>query len=115
MRVFGGSIGVAISIIVLITKIQTGLQHTLSADQLASFYRSPLALFTFSPEQQMLARKAFIDAFQIDMYICIGVSLASLAVSLFTFQRNPPSVQSKLADVEAELMRSAPLQETSAA
>ncbi|KAJ4153604.1 hypothetical protein LMH87_010086 [Akanthomyces muscarius] len=109
MRVFGGSLGVAISIIVLITKIQNGLEDTLTPEQLASFYRSPLALFQFGPQQQLLARQAFIDAFRVDMYICVGVSIASLLVALFTFQRHPPSVQSKLADLEKELSRGAPL------
>lgn len=111
MRVFGGSLGVAVSIIVLITKIQNGLQGTLTEEQLASFYRSPLALFQFGPEQQLLARQAFIDAFRVDMYICVGVSIASLFVALFTYQRHPPSVQSKLDDLEKELSRGAALTE----
>lgn len=112
MRVFGGSIGVAISIIVLVTKIQDSLQGSLTPDQLAAFYRSPLTLLTFGPEEQLRARAAFIDAFRIDMYICVGVSVASLLVSLFTYQRHPPSVKSKLADLEKELARGAALEET---
>jgi hypothetical protein len=107
MRVFGGSVGVAISIIVLIAKIQAKLQDTLTTEQLANFYRSPLTLFTFTSAQQLLAREAFIDAFKIDMYICLGVSLASLFVSFFTYQKRPPSVKSRLEDLEAELARSA--------
>lgn len=109
MRVFGGSIGVAISIIVLITRIQTNLKDILTPEQLANFYSSPLAIFTFSSAQQMLAREAFIDAFRIDMYICLGVSVASLFVSLLTYQKHPPSVKSRLDDLEAELSRSAAL------
>lgn len=112
MRVFGGSIGVAISIIVLITKIQDSLKGTITPEQLASFYRNPLALFTFGPKQQLLARQAFVDAFRVDMYICVALSAASLFVALFTYQRNPPSVQSKLEDLEKELSRAAPLPET---
>lgn len=113
MRVFGGSIGVAVSIIVLITRIQSSLQDTLTEEQLAQFYRSPLSLFTFSPAQQLQAREAFIKAFDIDMYICIGVGAASLIVALFTYQRHPPSVKKKLQDLENELARGAPLPETS--
>ncbi len=113
MRVFGGSLGVSISIIVLITKIQNGLQDSLTPDQLASFYRSPLALFQFGPKEQLLARYAFIDAFRVDMYICVAMSIASLVAALFTYQRHPPSVQSKLADLEKELARSAPPADTS--
>lgn len=104
-RVFGGSIGVAISIIVLIAKIQSSLQDSLTQEQLQNFYRSPLVLFTFTPEQQQKARDSFIDTFNLDMYICIGVSALSLLVAMFTFQRHPPSVKSKLADLEAELRR----------
>ncbi|OAA58692.1 Major facilitator superfamily domain, general substrate transporter [Cordyceps fumosorosea ARSEF 2679] len=109
MRVFGGSLGVAISIIVLIAKIQSGLQDSLTPDQLASFYRSPLILLQFGPKQQLVARQAFIDAFRVDMYVCVGVSVASLLVALFTYQRHPPSVQSKLEDLERELARGAAL------
>lgn len=108
MRVFGGSIGVAVSIIVLITKIQTGLEASVTQEQLESFYRDPLTLFQLAPDQQLLAREAFIDAFRVDMYICVGVSIASLLVALFTFQKHPPSVQSKLEDLEKELSRAAP-------
>lgn len=109
MRVFGGSVGVAVSIIVLITRIQVNLQDVLTPEQLASFYRSPLVMFTFSLGQQLLAREAFVDAFRIDMYICVGVSMASFCISLFTYQKHPPSVKSKLEDLEAELHRSAAL------
>lgn len=105
MRVFGGSIGVAISIIILIAQIESGLKGSLTKDELEAFYRSPVILLTFDPEQQQKARQAFIDAFRIDMYVCLGVSAASLFVALFTFQRNPPSVKSKLEDLEAELRR----------
>jgi hypothetical protein len=115
MRVFGGSMGVAISIIVLIEKIQSRLQDSLTPEQLEGFYRSPLTLFTFSTSQQLLAREAFIDAFRTDMYICVGVSVASLFVSLFTYQRHPPSVKSRLADLEAELARSAAIVDASRA
>lgn len=113
MRVFGGSIGVAVSVIVLITKIQDGLQDSLTQEQLDQFYRDPLSLFRFPPLQQLMARRAFIEAFKIDMYICIGVACASLVVALFTFQRHPPSVKTKLQDLENELARGAPLPETS--
>ncbi|KAJ3478667.1 hypothetical protein NLG97_g8514 [Lecanicillium saksenae] len=109
MRVFGGSIGVAVSIVVLIMKIQNTLEDVLTPEQLASFYRSPLVLFSFGPAQQLLARQAFIDAFRVDMWICMGVSIASLFVALFTYQKNPPSVQSKLQELENELSRGAAL------
>ncbi|OAA47799.1 Major facilitator superfamily domain, general substrate transporter [Metarhizium rileyi] len=115
MRVFGGSIGVAISIIVLISKIQSSLQDALTPEQLADFYRSPLALFTFTYSQQLLARQAFIDAFRVDMYICVGVSVTSLFVSAFTYQKHPPSVKSRLGDLEAELVRGAAISDDSEA
>ena len=105
MRVFGGSIGVATSFFVLNTKIQRNLQSTLTAQQLQDVYRSPLAMLSFSPLQLLEARQTFIDAFQIDMYICVGVSSACLVASLCTYQRRPPSVKTRLADVEAELER----------
>lgn len=103
MRVFGGSLGVASSIIVLINKIQTVLGDNLSESQLQDFYRNPLIILTFAPDNATKARDAFIEGFREDMYICIGMSCASFVVSLFTFQRHPPSVKSKLASLEAEL------------
>lgn len=114
MRVFGGSLGVAASVIILINKIESALSGTLSPEQLAEFYRSPLILLQFPPKQQLLARQAFIEAFREDMYLCIGIGVASFVVSLFTFQRKPPSVKSKLASLEAELayLENASRQET---
>lgn len=103
MRVFGGSLGVASSIIVLIDKIQAVLGDQLTPEQLQDFYRNPLIILTFAPDNAVKARNAFIECFREDMYICIGISCASFIVSLFTFQRNPPSVKSKLASLEAEL------------
>ncbi|WPH04784.1 Hypothetical protein R9X50_00768000 [Acrodontium crateriforme] len=108
-RVFGGSVGVASSIIVLISTIQSSLGRSLTPQQLGAFYRSPLVIFSFPPEQQHLARLAFIDAFNTDMYICIGVSAASVVAALFTFQRRPPSLKTKLMELEAELSRAAAL------
>lgn len=103
MRVFGGSLGVASSVIILINKIESVLSGTLTPEQLAEFYRSPLILLHFPPKQQLLAREAFIEAFREDMLLCVGIGAASFFVSLFTFQRKPPSVKAKLASLEAEL------------
>lgn len=78
MRLFGGSTGVAASFIVLNTKIQNTLGSVLSPEQLGDFYKSPAAILSFTLAEKIEVRETYIDAFAIDMRICIGISVASL-------------------------------------
>jgi hypothetical protein len=107
MRLFGGSTGVAASFIVLNTKIQNTLSSVLSPEQLNDFYKSPAVILSFTTTEKLAVRKTYIDAFAIDMRICTGISAASLLVSLFTYQRNPPSIKKRLDDLERFHSRSA--------
>lgn len=100
MRLFGGSTGVAASFIVLNTKIQNTLGSVLSPQQLQDFYKSPVAILSFTIPEILKVGETYIDAFAIDMRICISISVASLMVSLCTYQRNPPSIKKRLDDLE---------------
>jgi hypothetical protein len=114
MRLFGGSTGVAASFIVLNTKIQNTLSSVLSPGQLSDFYKSPAAILTFTLAEKIEVRETYIDAFTIDMRICIGISIASLLASLCTYQRNPPSIQKRLDDLEKLHARSTEVSMTAA-
>lgn len=106
IRVFGGSIGVAVSFIVLNTRTQQTLGNILSPEQLDDFYKSPAAASSFQLAQQIQVRQTYIDAFDIDMRICLGIAATSLLVSLCTYQRNPPTMKKRLEDLERILQRS---------
>jgi hypothetical protein len=114
MRLFGGSTGVAASFIVLNTKIQNTLGSVLSPEQLGDFYKSPAAILSFTLAEKIEVRETYIDAFAIDMRICIGISVASLLASLCTYQRNPPSIQKRLDDLEKLHARSTDISMTAA-
>lgn len=107
MRLFGGSIGVAASFIVLNTKIQNALSNLLSPEQLNDFYKSPTAMISFTALQKLKVRETYIDAFAINMRICIGISAASFLASLCAYQRNPPSVRKFVGELETTHTQSA--------
>lgn len=98
MRLLGGSIGVAASFIILNTKIQNTLGSILSPEQLEEFYKSPVAIFSFTGTQKIEVQETYINAFAIDMRMCIGISAASFLVSICTYQRNSPSIKKCLDD-----------------
>lgn len=100
MRVFGGSIGIAVSFTIMHTCVTSRLQGPLSPDQLDNFNRSPLAAITvLSPTQLLQAREAYIFAFDAVMRACIGLSALSCVVSLFIFASNPPTVAKKVQEI----------------
>ncbi|KAF5864307.1 hypothetical protein ETB97_008085 [Aspergillus alliaceus] len=104
-RVFGGSIGIAISFIVFNQKVQDALTGVLTPEKLDDFYRSPTAILGFSIREQLYVRDTYIDVFTVDMRICAGISAACLIVTLFTYQRNPQSIKERLADLEEVYLR----------
>jgi hypothetical protein len=56
MRVFGGSLGVAASFIVLNSRIAKTLTRVLTAKELEDFYRSPLVVESFDFLKQLRPR-----------------------------------------------------------
>lgn len=101
MRVLGGSLGVAASFIVLNNRIAESLGDVLTADEMEDFYRSPVVVKSFDVSKQLGVRTTYIEAFDINMYICVGISAACLIASLCTYQHSPPSIKKRLQDLEA--------------
>lgn len=100
IRVFGGSIGIAASFIVLNAKIQKTLGTVLSPQQLSDFYRSPAVTTTFDLLQQYQVRETYIDAFSIDMRICLGAAAAGLLSALCSYQSKPLTMKQRMEDLE---------------
>ncbi len=109
MRVFGGSLGVASSFIVLNQMVQDRLADILTAEQLAAFYQSPVAIYGFAPLQQVAVRGVYIDTFNLDMRVCAGISAACILAAVGTYQSNPPTIKKRLQDLEELYARSAAL------
>ncbi|KAJ6782868.1 hypothetical protein PWT90_07962 [Aphanocladium album] len=101
IRVFGGTIGIAASFIVLNTKIHDDLSTVLSPQQLSDFYKSPAATAHFELLEQFYVRQTYINAFAIVMRMCLGVAAASFVAALCTYQRNPLTMKQRMADLEA--------------
>ncbi|KAH8879951.1 MFS general substrate transporter [Thozetella sp. PMI_491] len=107
LRIFGGSLGVASSFIVLNNMIQDRLTDILSPEQMEAFYRSPIAIYGFTPIQQLGVRSVYIDAFNVNMRVCAGLSAVAIVAGLCTYQRNPPTIQKRLAELEEFYARAA--------
>lgn len=101
LRVLGGSLGVAASFIVLNKRVAETLATVLTSDEMAQFYRSPTITRSLDLHKQLRIRTTYMAAFQIDMYMCVGISVASLIASLCTYQKEPPSVKKRLEDLQA--------------
>ncbi|TQV99498.1 hypothetical protein IF1G_01713 [Cordyceps javanica] len=101
MRISGGSIGVAISFILLQTRVIRELQGEFSQTQLREFYQSPLSVTSFTAAQLIFLRRVYISAFTDIMQVSIGVSGACFLASLFVWQKRPANIQQKLEGMEA--------------
>ncbi|KAH6847112.1 major facilitator superfamily domain-containing protein [Chaetomium sp. MPI-CAGE-AT-0009] len=109
MRVFGGSLGVASSFIVLNSMIQDRLENVLTPEELSDFYTSPVAVYSLPAFQQLKIREVYIDAFNVNMRVCLGVSALAVIAALCTYQRRPPTVQKRLDDLAELYARSTTL------
>ncbi|KAH6636358.1 hypothetical protein F5144DRAFT_619703 [Chaetomium tenue] len=107
MRVLGGSLGVAASFLVLNSRIAETLTGVLSAAEMEAFYRSPTVMRSFATYKQLQVRTTYIEAFRVDMHVCIAMSAACLIASLCVYQRTPPSIKKRLDDLEAIYARTA--------
>ena len=92
MRSLGGSIGLAIGVIVFNSQIRhsTSLANELTPDQMTALFKSPLTISTLTPEQQALVSRVYATAFTQEMKVATYIAAACFLVSLFTFQRHPP-------------------------
>lgn len=58
-----------------------------------SLLHSSLSIADFSPEEQKATRSAYGSVFNRQMQIILAFALASFVISLFTFERNPRSLE----------------------
>jgi hypothetical protein len=93
VRVLGGLVGLAICTAVAFDLVKSELSSKLSAAQLKSLLQSSYSIAQFSPAQQDATRRVYGDAFNLQMKIVMGFTIASLCISLFTFRRNPRSLE----------------------
>ena len=89
MRSLGGSIGLAIAVIIFNSRIRNSgpLKQALASAQTAALYKSPLAIESFSPPQQALVAGVYAEAFAQEMRVATYVAAFGLLLSLCTFDR----------------------------
>ena len=93
MRILGGVVGLAICTAVASESIQSKLHSTISEAQLESLLQSSLAIAELPPAEQEATRSAYGSVYNTQMQIVMGFALASFAISLFTFERHPRSLE----------------------
>ena len=92
MRSLGGSIGLAIGVIVFNSKLRSsrGLVDALAPAEMTSVRRSPLAIAQLTPSQQAMVAQAYATAFTQEMRVATYIAAACFVVSLLTLQKHPP-------------------------
>jgi hypothetical protein len=105
LRIFGGSVGVAVSMMILNDDISKSLSNVLSPTQLADFYSSPISILNFTLIEQYYVRETFILTFNKNMRMCMYVSVVCLLVTLCAYQKNPPTVKERIDELEAAYVR----------
>lgn len=91
-RSLGGSIGLAVGVIVFNNHIRASqsLANQLTPSQLSDLYKSPLVISAFSHQEQALVAQVYAKAFTQEMQVATYIAAAGFVVSFFTWQRNPP-------------------------
>jgi hypothetical protein len=92
MRSLGGSISLAIGVIVFNSTIRSSrdLVNALSPEEMVAVLRSPLAIAQLTHVQQAMVAQAYATAFTQEMRVATYIAAACLVVSLLTWQRHPP-------------------------
>jgi hypothetical protein len=95
MRSLGGSIGLAVGVIVFNARIResSALANALSPKQMSALLKSPLHIASLAPNEQRLVSEVFAKAFTQDMQVALYIAAVGLLVSMTTLQRNPPPLQ----------------------
>jgi hypothetical protein len=104
-RVLGGTLGVAMASALFGNHIDT-LTAVLSAEEIATLYRNPAFISQLTLIQQIAVRQAFADSWNEALRITIYVSSVSLLACLFSWQRNPPSVEARKLLLEEAIKKS---------
>jgi hypothetical protein len=104
-RIFGGTIGVAMSTIVFNGNVQRSLSKTLTPAELEAVRKSPAAIVSLSLLKQNSVRLVFAKSFDEDMRICTYVAAASLVVAVLSYRRKRLHIFDKKAQHDARLGR----------
>ena len=99
MRSLGGSIGLAIGVIVFNSQIRssTELAHTLTPTEMSALFKSPLTIAELTRTQQAMVARAYAEAFTKEMRAATYIAAACFVASLFTWQRHPPPLPGRQA------------------
>jgi len=65
----------------------------LSPSELDALHTSPLAILSFSPIKQLLVKIIYADLFSLQMRVLMYICAVAVAVSLASWERNPPDVK----------------------
>jgi len=95
-RVLGGCIGLTVGTLVFNQLVQEELSETLNHTQLDAIHRSPMAIFSFSPEIQSLVKDVYISAFSSQMLGLLIVSVVGVVTGLGTLLADRTPVASLL-------------------
>ncbi|KAK3691698.1 hypothetical protein LTR37_018491 [Vermiconidia calcicola] len=92
MRSLGGSIGLAVGVIVFNRQIRGSatLEAALSPDQVSALFRSPLTIKQLAPLEQRMVSQVYAEAFTQEMQVATCIAAACFLASLLAIQRQPP-------------------------
>jgi hypothetical protein len=65
----------------------------LSPSELNALHTSPLAILSFPPIEQLLVKIIYADLFSFQMRILMYVCAVAVAVSLASWEKNPPDMK----------------------
>lgn len=102
VRVLGGTIGIAMSTILFGNNVSS-LGKVLSPVEISTLYRNPAFISRLKPLGQLYMREAFAHTFNKSLRICTFIGVASTLISLFAYQRDPPSMEKRKQDLENAL------------
>lgn len=93
-RVLGGCIGLTVGTLIFNQLVQEKLSQTLDQVQLGAIHRSPMAIFSLSPEAQPIVKAVYIQAFSSQMLSLLTASAIGFVTSLGTLlaDRTPVAV-----------------------
>ncbi|KAK4232826.1 MFS general substrate transporter, partial [Achaetomium macrosporum] len=71
--VLGLGVGLSLSTTTFITSLSVEFEDH-APEELSDFYASPVAVYSFPLLQQLKVREVYIDSFNVNMRVCIGIS-----------------------------------------
>ncbi|MCJ1381112.1 hypothetical protein MMC17_004221 [Xylographa soralifera] len=102
-RIFGGTVGLAASTIILNKRLVNELQGVLSEIQLVELRQSLNYIPSLEPAQQLAVAQTFARSFNDQLRDCTYVAAACVVISLFTYSRHPTDIMKRKARGEALL------------